>query len=138
MKELGHPEYITKKLTGPFKCSQDKSQVDMQIKNTEQQLSDWKEKILQLQSQYKWLLYFNMPKLLQLYSLLNCPDVEEKVGAILNEMNFLACRKIEDRLRLKTQVNVSKYRILKNVKKQTCMFFKLLGNTPERHHFGSQ
>ena len=73
-------------------CSQAKVKVDEQLQRTKGDLTSWIHNVSQLQSRYHWLLYFNMPKLLQLYKLLHNPvdmDRKERSQKILHEISFL-------------------------------------------------
>ena len=110
LKDLGHPEYISKKEIGPFKCSQDEFQVDKQVRCEEQRLDNWVVEISKLQKKNTWLLYFNMPKLMQLHNYLQHfedIDAESRINAILNEINFLVGRNIEGRQQIHSQITVS-------------------------------
>ena len=52
-------------------------------------LNTWKERVVELRSQYDWLLFFSMPKLLRLYYLLQVKD--PNLEAIVHEISFLCC-----------------------------------------------
>ena len=59
----------------------------MQVHEIEKMLNTWMQHADELRSQYDWLLFFNVPKLLLLHSLLRAkkPDLE----AIVHEISFL-------------------------------------------------
>ena len=48
-------------------------------------LTNWMKCVAELRSQYDWLLFFSVPKLLLVYHLLQ----EENVEAIVHEISFL-------------------------------------------------
>ena len=48
-------------------------------------LTNWMQRVAELRSQYDWLLFFSVPKLLLVYHLLQ----EENVEAIVHEISFL-------------------------------------------------
>ena len=52
-------------------------------------LTPWKKRVAELRSQYDWLLFFSMPKLLRLYYLLQVED--PNLEAIVHEISFLCC-----------------------------------------------
>ena len=50
-------------------------------------LNMWMERVAELRSQYDWLLFFSVPKLLRLYHLLQEEDLN--LEAIVHEISFL-------------------------------------------------
>ena len=56
-----------------------------QVHETEKMLTNWMQRVAELRSQYDWLLFFSVPKLLLVYHLLQ----EENVEAIVHEISFL-------------------------------------------------
>ena len=60
-----------------------------QVHKTEMILTTWKQSVAELRSQYDWLLFFSMPKLLRLYYLLRAK--EPNLEAIVLEISFLCC-----------------------------------------------
>lgn len=60
-----------------------------QVHETEMILATWKQSVAELRSQYDWLLFFSMPKLLRLYYLLRAK--EPNLEAIVLEISFLCC-----------------------------------------------
>ena len=71
---------------------------------TEQLIQQWSEKVSQLQKEYSWLLFFSVPKLLLLYSLV---DVQEpNIPAIVVEISFLFENTSEVREKVTTALKV--------------------------------
>ena len=56
-----------------------------QVHETEKMLTNWMQRVAELRSQYDWLLFFSVPKLLLVYHLLQ----EGNVEAIVHEISFL-------------------------------------------------
>ena len=56
------------------------------VHETEVKLTSWMQCVADLRSQYDWLLFFNVPKLLILYHLLREND---NLEAIVHEISFL-------------------------------------------------
>ena len=56
------------------------------------QLTSWTQTVTRLRSQYEWLLFFSVPKLLLVYQLMQGWDEEEKEGCLdqlVREIMFL-------------------------------------------------
>lgn len=85
-----------------------KAEGDAQVQTTQQLLGEWMQEVAMLRSRYNWLLYVNMPKLLQLYHLVHSlePADEARVNSIVHEVSFLAPNKHEERETLRTEVQV--------------------------------
>ena len=49
----------------------------------------WVNRVDELRNQYKWLMFFSIPKMLLLYNLLIAKDPNLK--AIVHEISFLCC-----------------------------------------------
>ena len=58
-----------------------------QVLDTEKMVSQWSDKVSQLRREYSWLLFFSVPKLLRLHSLLE--ELEPDLKAIVAEITFL-------------------------------------------------
>lgn len=56
-----------------------------QVHETEKMLTNWMQRVAELRSQYDWLLFFSVPKLLLVYHLLQ----EGNVEGIVHEISFL-------------------------------------------------
>ena len=52
-------------------------------------LTTWVHRVDELRNQYKWLLFFSIPKMLLLHNLLRAKDPNLK--AIVHEISFLCC-----------------------------------------------
>ena len=52
-------------------------------------LTRWLQHVDELRNQYKWLLFFSVPKMLLLYHLLQ--EKNPNLGAIAHEISFLCC-----------------------------------------------
>ena len=57
----------------------------LQVHETERILTKWMERVAELRNEYKWLLFFSVPKLLLLYHLLQ----DQNLAAIVHEISFL-------------------------------------------------
>ena len=68
----------------------------------QQKLNDWKETVQTLHSKYKWLLFFRIPKLMQLCKYLDSSMIFDNslLHCVLQEIQFLlqgrACDHPED------------------------------------------
>ena len=71
---------------------------------TKKLVQQWSEKVSQLRREYSWLLFFSVPKLLLLYSLVN--KKEPKIPAIVAEISFLFENNMEVRGKLITVLKV--------------------------------
>ena len=58
-----------------------------QVDNIEQTLLQWTEKVCILHQNYSWLLFFSVPKLFHLHSLLD--NINLDLDAIVRELSFL-------------------------------------------------
>ena len=79
---------------------------ETRVKEVEQELIAWKESVNMLHSEYNWLLFFRIPKLLKLYHLI-MDDIEDKESKVVHEISFLCSNTAEDRLKTKERVEVS-------------------------------
>ena len=73
-----------------------------QVKETEEKLRLWSLEVADLQSHYKYLLFFSIPKLLILHKSMRENQVEE----IVNEISFLFKNNTIVRGKLKSNVKV--------------------------------
>ena len=62
----------------------------------------WSQKVSDLRSQYPWLLYFSISRMLHLYDLIQTRKEDE----ILREVSFLADSKPKEREKLREKINV--------------------------------
>lgn len=66
----------------------------MQFMDAQKTLDDWNQLVETLHSEYKWLLFFRIPKLMQLCKQLHSDlTLEESSQGIFNEIQFLVQRK---------------------------------------------
>lgn len=87
LRELGHPDYtISKRREFSIKCSKFKMDVDILVQDMHTEVTKWKEDVSNLRTEYEWLLYFSVPKILLLYDLITSPNGAEK---IIQEVSFL-------------------------------------------------
>ncbi len=108
LKDLGHPRYLSTGSVASIPCSTPKAEVDDKVQNTQQLLVSWTQEVTGLRSWYHWLLYLNMPKLLQLYHLLHQPGPvsSDTVDSIVHEVSFLAPNSPSEREKLQDGVEV--------------------------------
>ena len=86
----------------PIPCSIMKKAVDALVQDTQKAVLKWSQKMSDLRSQYAWLLYFSISRMLHLYDLIQTKKDEE----ILQEVSFLADSQPKAREKLKEGVNV--------------------------------
>ena len=67
----------------------------MQVTEVEMELNMWNKKVEQLHKEYKWLLFFRIPKLIHLSKHFEGSDSEYNVDRILQEIGFLLQRNCE-------------------------------------------
>lgn len=89
LKELGHPDYLQSAVTLTLHCSIQKAAADEVVKDTEKQLAVWMQRVTELRNQYDWLLFFSVPKLLTIYSMLKSAEPENQFDQIVQEISFL-------------------------------------------------
>ena len=77
--------------TEPILCSISSSQMEAKIHAIKRQIYDWKCKTSEIYNEYRNLLLFNMPKLLQIYSVIRktIDDHTKKNEKIFLEICFL-------------------------------------------------
>ena len=90
LKELGNPRYF-KGTIDPLPCSIGRQEADHRVQETAQTLESWRNRVIELRSQYDWLLFFSIPKILRLYKLLSAKDLEPnlQLDRIVHEISFL-------------------------------------------------
>ena len=107
LRELGHHQYIQGDKAGPpLPCNCDPQVAVTRVKEVENELVEWKESLTKLHSEYSWLLFFRIPKLLKLYHLI-IDSIDDKETKIVHEISFLCTNTTEERLRMKRNVEVS-------------------------------
>ena len=60
----------------------------------------------ELRSQYDWLLFFSVPKLLAIYGLLTYTEPEEQLDQLMHEISFLFCNNQVTRDAVKANMEV--------------------------------
>ena len=88
-------------------CSTDSSYADNRVRETEATLESWRNHVTELRSQYNWLLFFSIPKILRLYDLLSTGDDPEVLDKIVDEISILGHNDQPTRHRLKESVQVT-------------------------------
>ncbi len=90
LQELGYYYSSSKSTIEPFMCSNSKDKIDRLVNDTRVVVEEWRQEVSDLRSRHKWLLYFCMPKLMQLYRLIQSSvEVKEKVDPLIHEVSFL-------------------------------------------------
>ena len=83
-----------------------KEKADHRVLETELALSRWKKRVTELRAQYDWLLFFSIPKILNLYKLLISSDLNIQLDFIIHEISFLCQNDVHTREDLKHRVQV--------------------------------
>ena len=110
LRELGHIQYINEGNTGPpLPCTINPEDAEERVKETEVILQTWTHEVEKLRSEFSWLLFFGVPKLLRLYKLLNeeQENTEVHLRQIVHEISFLCENNVETRKRMNVKVQVS-------------------------------
>ena len=109
LKDLGNPQYCEGKVSN-LSCGIDCTTADERVRETEAVVKDWKTRVQDLRCQYKWLLFFSIPKTLRLFKLLSqsnlVSDCSIQVDKILGEICFLFKNDQETRNALKHSIMV--------------------------------
>ena len=109
LRELGHYHYI-EDCALQLPCSISPCEALERVDELQSSLQSWAEEVAALRNQYKWLLFFNVPKLLRLYKTLKClwnEDEEEKiVNQISCEVAFLCTNSKEMRTKIVADIKV--------------------------------
>ena len=105
LKDLGHPLYTTDSMA-TIPCSMAKVKVDAQVQLSQQRLGAWTQEVADLRTRCHWLLYLNMPKLLQLYHFLHLQGAADtsRVDNIVHEVSFLCPNTDMERKKLRARV----------------------------------
>ena len=108
LKDLGHPLYLATDSVATIPCSTAKSEVEAQVQLSQMLLGAWTQEVADLRTRCHWLLYLNMPKLLQLYHLLHLQGAAgpTRVDNIVHEVSFLAPNTEMERKKLRARVEV--------------------------------
>ena len=109
LRELGHIQYIDEGNTGPaLPCTIRPEDAEERVKETEIILQTWTHEVEQLRSEFSWLLFFGVPKLLRLYHLLNeeQENMEVHLKRIVHEISFLCVNSVDARKRMNVKVQV--------------------------------
>ena len=75
----------------------------------ETKLTSWTSTVTKLRSQYEWLLFFSVPKLLILYQLIRVWDeenIDECLDLVVKEVMFLVSNDSMTRNAIKEQIEV--------------------------------
>ncbi len=106
LKDLGNPLYF-KGTVEPLFCGIDRTNADARVRETEVNLESWKKRVTELRSQYDWLLFFSIQKILRLYKLVSvCEERHEQLDEIVAEISFLCKNDEATRQNLKQRVKV--------------------------------
>ncbi len=106
LKDLGNPLYFQGKVE-PLFCSINRTKADARVTKTEDNLESWKKRVAELRIQYKWLLFFSIPKILRLYKLVSvCDDRDKQLDEIVAEISFLCQNDKATRQSLKQRLKV--------------------------------
>ncbi len=90
LNDLGNPFYLSGTTVKPLFCGIDRTNADARVRETEFMLDKWKKSITELRSQYNWLLFFSIPKILNLYKLVSVWEGQnEQLDEIVAEISFL-------------------------------------------------
>ena len=109
LKELGHPHYISEGAIEipSIPCSNHKEEVDVKVQEIQLLVTKWNHEVSHLRASYTWLLYFSMPKILQLNQLIQLEGTDpEKVDRIVHEVSFLTISQPLEREKLSEGVKV--------------------------------
>ena len=109
LRELGHIQYINEGNTGPaLPCLINPEDAEERVKETEIILTTWTHEVTNLRKEFRWLLFFSVPKLLRLYRLLSeeQENMEVHLKRIVHEISFLCVNNAEARKRMNTKVQV--------------------------------
>lgn len=87
---MGHPDYLPEGGISPIQCAIKEMELDKIVEETKDLSNKWSADISELQSTYTWLLYFSIPKMLQLYNLIfSSHERIYKLNKIFHEISFL-------------------------------------------------
>ena len=111
LRELGNPVYLNSNIP-PIPCSMGKEEADSMVEKTQQVVTEWMDKVTELRTCYPWLLYFSIPRILQLHDLiqlnlsisLDKNEITQK--KIIHEVSFLAASNPVEREKLMKGIQV--------------------------------
>ena len=90
LKYLGNPLFFEDTIN-PLPCSIGRPEAGYRVKETEQTVIAWGHRVDEFRSQYDWLLFFSIPKLLCLYKMLSDKELDSRLqlDKIVHEISFL-------------------------------------------------
>ena len=108
LRELGHPVFLSEGRIPPIPCSRRMEEVDRMVQDTQQNVNTWTNEVSNLRNQFKWLLYFSVPKMLRLYGFLTSPSLqgEDVVDRLLHEISFLVVTSTAETQKLRMRIQV--------------------------------
>ncbi len=78
-------------------CSNSKDKIGRLVNDTQVVVEKWRQKVSDIRSCHRWLLYVCMPKLMQLYRLIESSvEVKERVDPIIHEVSFIMTNSATD------------------------------------------
>ena len=107
LRELGHSDYLTDDRVHPIPCSMCKEDLESIVQEAQHSVTKWNHEVSELHTRFSWLLYLSVPKILQLYQLINASDAGEKVDKIIHEVSFLMSNLPNERNKMQSRVLVS-------------------------------
>lgn len=87
-------------------CCIQQEAANERVKETEAELTSWTETVTNLRSQYSWLLFFSVPKLMKLHVLLTAKVSNNQLDLIVSEISFLCENNEYTRSRIRAGVKV--------------------------------
>ena len=118
LNDLGHSQFLAESSLRPIYCSDGEEKVHLEVIDTQKAVREWQKEISELRSNYTWLLYFSIPKMLLLYR--HIKSHSHDIDAIVHEVSFVVYNQEIERRDLQCGVEVS-FKIHLNVP-FTCMF----------------
>ena len=74
----------------------------------QQEVANWGSQMAEVRINYPWLLFFNIPRMLQLYNLIQpVPNEHYELDEIVHEFSFLIVNQPEEIAKFKEKVQVS-------------------------------
>ena len=99
--EQGHPNYMYSVTLPAIPCNTPET-VDNLLQDTQQADAMWSHRINELRDEYMWLVFFSIPRVLQLANVLR----KEKLIVIVNEVSFLTTNQPWVRKKLQQKIKV--------------------------------
>ena len=87
LREQGHPDYLSEGKVPSIPCSKPTEDVNATVQDTQLVVTKWTQQMAELHDNYPWLLFFSIPRMLQLYWLIH--SKERQVDKIFREVSFL-------------------------------------------------